>query len=50
MLSDGNNKKYENILPEAIRIAKNKNLKPYAIYDNGDYLILHLGGKFYEFN
>lgn len=38
------------IIPEVLSIRNRKNLKPYVIYEKRDYLLLHLGGKFYEFN
>ena len=34
-----------NVLLEASKIAKEKNLKPYQIFDNGKYLITSLGGE-----
>lgn len=33
------------ILKEAMAIAKEKNMRPYEIYDNGEYLIVNLSGK-----
>jgi len=42
--------KERKVLSEAIKISKNQNLKPYQLYDNGNYIILHLGGKYYECN
>lgn len=38
----------DKLLVEATQIAREKSLKPYQIYDNGAYLIVNLGGNFYE--
>lgn len=35
---------YKKLQKEATRIAKEKNIGPYQIYDHGDYLIVNLGG------
>ena len=35
------------ILSEATKIAKNKGLLPFQVYDNGGYLIVCLGTDFY---
>lgn len=37
---------YQKMQKEATRIVKEKNLEPYQIYDNGNYLIVNLGGDF----
>lgn len=38
---------YKKMQKEATRIAKEKNIGPYQIYDHGDYLIVNLGGDLY---
>ena len=37
---------YKKMQIEATRIAKEKNIESYQIYDNGNYLIVNLGGDF----
>lgn len=36
------------ILNEAIAFCEKQKLKPYQIYDNGEYLIVNMGGRYFE--
>lgn len=47
-LTDKKKRKKEwDIMLEASEIAKEKKIKPYQIFDNGQYLIVSLGGEFF---